>query len=196
MKLSIFECVFSFTLQREGKSSMDPNDPGNWTGGKIGKGELKGTNCGISAKAYPHLDIQNLTLPEIRLLYFRDYWLKCGAERFFNHAPDLAGRVFDLAVNCGVSGACKMLQRAINVVCLGEVAPKRQARWRQQLVKLTGGKPLLVDGKIGPLTCEAILACPYPAALHAALRGEAYLHYKRLDPASVPGWLNRLDADI
>lgn len=33
----------------------DANDPGNWTGGEIGKGECKGTNYGISAASYPDL---------------------------------------------------------------------------------------------------------------------------------------------
>jgi hypothetical protein len=36
---------------------MDERDPGNWTGGAIGKGELRGTKWGISAQTYPQIDI-------------------------------------------------------------------------------------------------------------------------------------------
>ena len=137
-----------------------------------------------------------LTLTEIRALFFRDYWLRCGAESFASKAPTLACRLFDLSVNCGVSRAGKFLQRGINVVCLGQVAPIRSASWRQALVSLTNGKPLLVDGKIGPLTAGIIKICPHEGALHAALCGEAYAHYKVLDPANTAGWLNRLDTSI
>lgn len=196
MTTDIFDRGYTFTLQHEGKTSMDPYDPGNWTGGKVNKGELRGTNCGISAAAYPHLQIMQLTPAEIRALYFRDYWLRCGASRFAYKAPVLACRLFDLSVNCGITRASKFLQRAINVVCLGEVAPQRQAAWRQDLVRLTQGKPLQVDGNVGPLTAEVIQGCPHKAALHAALCGEAYIHYKALDPANIAGWLNRLDTPL
>jgi len=196
MKFGVFEEAFSFTLRHEGKTSMDPNDPGNWTGGKVGKGTLKGTQYGVSAKAYPLLDIQSLTINDARAIYFRDYWLPSGANRFSDKAPELACRFYDLAVNCGVGGAAKMLQRAVNVVCLGEVLPLRRAKWRQAIVQMMHGKPLLVDGKIGPLTGEVIRTCPYPLALHAALRGEAYMHYKQLDPGYIPGWLVRLDTSF
>ena len=56
-----FERCFAFTLGAEGGYSNNPADPGNWTGGAVGNGELRGTNFGISASAYPQLDIANLT---------------------------------------------------------------------------------------------------------------------------------------
>ena len=52
-----FDKAFDIIVGVEGGFSLDPNDPGNWTGGKRGVGELKGTRWGISAKSYPHLDI-------------------------------------------------------------------------------------------------------------------------------------------
>lgn len=194
MKNPVFAATFAFTLQHEGKSSLDQDDPGNWTGGMVGVGVLKGTKYGISAKAYPYLDIQSLTLADVKEIHYRDYWMPSGAWRFADHAPDLAARLYDLAVNCGVSGASTMLQRAVNTVCTGSVQPRRRAKWRQQIVRRLKGKSLRVDGTIGPITAEVIRACPHRVALHAALRGEAYNHYRRLDPASIPGWLNRLGA--
>lgn len=79
--------------------SMDPEDPGNWTGGKKGLGVLKGTNYGISAKAYPNEDIQNLTLERVQVLYQRDYW---DAHKCNGMPWGKALVVFDTAVNGGL----------------------------------------------------------------------------------------------
>lgn len=82
----------------EGGLSLDPQDPGNWTGGEIGKGILKGTNHGISAKQYPNEDIPNLSLERAKFLFNRDYWLlyKCDTLEWGK-----ALAVFDTAVNGG-----------------------------------------------------------------------------------------------
>jgi len=191
-----FDSALTFTLQHEGKTSTDLDDPGNWTGGAKGVGEFKGTRYGISAAAFPHVDIRSLTIEQARALYHRYYWRPSGAQRLAFDAPDLARRLFDLAVNCGVAGASRMLQRAVNTVCTGHVLPRRRAAWRQVIVQLLQARALRVDGIVGPITAEVIRACPHKAALLAALVGEAYNHYRRLDPADIPGWLNRLGASI
>jgi Glycosyl hydrolase 108 len=70
-----FHSVFVGTiLPHEGGYSNDRNDPGNWTGGKVGKGELHGTKYGIAANTYPKLDIKNLTIAQAEDMYKRDYW--------------------------------------------------------------------------------------------------------------------------
>lgn len=196
MDFSHYEIALTFTLQFEGKSSYDVEDPGNWTGGAKGVGHFRGTKYGISAAAFPLADIQSLTLDEVRKIYFEHYWQPSGAARLQGYAPDLACRFFDLAVNCGVNGASRMLQRAVNTVCTGNVQPRRRASWRQVIVQLLNGNPLRIDGVIGPITAEVIRACPHKPALLAALQGEAYIHYKGCDPANIPGWLNRLGASI
>lgn len=192
MPRDVFAQALSFTLQREGKTSMDPDDPGNWTGGKVGAGELKGTKFGISAAAYPGVDIQGLTLEEAALLYRTHYWMHPKFDQVAAVAPDVAARLFDLGVNCGTGGAARMLQLALNTVCAGEVAPQRRAAWRQKVVRVLGGKVLRVDGAIGPVTLEVLQACPYKVAVLTALVGEAYNHYRRLNPLYIPGWLERL----
>ena len=194
METNVFDAGFAFTIQHEGRDSTDPDDPGNWTGGLVGVGEFKGTRYGISAAAFPHIDIQTLTLPLVRDLHFIHYWVPSGAGRFADYAPDLSCRLYDLAVNCGVYGATKMLQRGVNTVCTGHVLPRRRAAWRQTIATLLNGKALLVDGKVGPITEEVIRACPHRPALLMALKGEAYKHYSVLDPANRAGWLNRLAA--
>jgi lysozyme family protein len=97
-----FKIALGFTKQMEGGLSLNPNDPGNWTGGSVGVGVLKGTKFGISAAAYPHLDIQNLTIEQAEAIYKRDYWDRIGGDSI----PFPASiAVFDLAVNSGVSRA-------------------------------------------------------------------------------------------
>ena len=70
------------TLTYEGgeKVSLVRADPGNWTDGKVGVGELKGTKYGIAASAHPTLDIAGLTLPAAEAIYEREYWTPAGCE--------------------------------------------------------------------------------------------------------------------
>lgn len=70
-----------FVRRWEGNYTDDPNDHGNWTGGKKGVGELKGTKFGISAASYPHLDIRNITMQQADDIYFREYWQASGADK-------------------------------------------------------------------------------------------------------------------
>jgi hypothetical protein len=44
-----FDRAFEETIGLEGGFSRNPDDNGNWTGGRRGLGELKGTKYGISA---------------------------------------------------------------------------------------------------------------------------------------------------
>lgn len=184
-----FREFFSRLLQKEGVISLDPDDPGNWTGGRVGKGVLKGTKYGISAAAFPDLEIQGLSLEAARSLYYKHYWKAPG----FGWLPSsLSVRVADVGVTSGPHTAIKMLQRAVNAVCTGEIPARRLAPWRQKVVRLLGGKTLLVDGVLGPLTANVIKECPHLTALLVAFQGEAYLHYRRLNPLYIPGWLERL----
>lgn len=69
----------AFVRKWEGGYSDNPDDHGNWTGGRKGHGELKGTKYGVSAASYPQLDIRNLTMAEADAIFFRDYWQASGA---------------------------------------------------------------------------------------------------------------------
>lgn len=90
--------VLPFTLRYEGGWSDNPKDPGNWTGGKVGLGELRGTNFGIAAASHPHLDIRNLTRAEAADIYWHEYCLASG----FNLLPlPLCAVVFDAGVMSG-----------------------------------------------------------------------------------------------
>jgi lysozyme family protein len=76
------------------------SDPGNWTGGKVGVGELRGTKYGIAASSHPTLNIQALTEAEARAIYGREYWSPSGCD-LLPAGVDLS--VFDPSVNSGVS---------------------------------------------------------------------------------------------
>lgn len=98
----LFERAMEFLARWEGGYQANPEDHGNWTGGKKGVGELKGTKFGISAASYPHLDIANLTFDEAKAIYRRDYWERSGAHTLPWPACLL---VFDTAVLHGVGTA-------------------------------------------------------------------------------------------
>ena len=110
--MSDFDAIFDFVVGSEGGFTDNPADPGNWTGGKIGAGECRGTRFGISAGAYPELDIANLTLDAAKALYQRDYWDRIGGDRL---PASIALLVFDAAINNGTGRAVRWLQQAVSV---------------------------------------------------------------------------------
>lgn len=85
MRSNALRCIAN-THREEGSDTpsggwtINPNDPGNWTGGKKGEGDLKGTKWGIAANTYPHLDIKNLTRQQADEIYMRDYWPRAWGD--------------------------------------------------------------------------------------------------------------------
>jgi lysozyme family protein len=107
-----FDQAFTDLIGLEGNYSADEKDPGNWTSGTVEVGQMKGTMYGISAAAYPTLDIAGLTLSKAKAIYLTDYWsrLRCSS------LPDpVACALFKEGVNLGVDGAAKALQRSLKV---------------------------------------------------------------------------------
>lgn len=115
-----FDEAFKLLIGHEGGFQKDPRDRGNWTSGKPGLGQLKGTKYGISAMTYPGEDIENLTLERAKQLYARDFWGKAGADL----VPDvLRYDVFDTAVHSGTKRAVQFIQRAVGVPDDGVIGP-------------------------------------------------------------------------
>lgn len=104
-----FEDCWDALHDHERGFQCDPNDTGNWTGGAIGKGELKGTKYGISAAAFPAEDIENLTLERARHLARFHYWGSAGCDVV---PPNLKFDLLDAAYHSGVRRAVKWLQAA------------------------------------------------------------------------------------
>lgn len=79
--------ALEFTLRWEGGYVNNPHDPGG------------ATKYGISQRAFPDLDIENLTLEQAKEIYRTKYWEAIqGDERPFSEAV----AIFDFAVHSGV----------------------------------------------------------------------------------------------
>lgn len=115
-----YDDAFARVIGHEGKFQADYHDRGNWTTGKIGEGELKGTKFGVSAMSYPHLDIRNLTLDQAKGIYFQDFWLRVDGDKLHDA---LAYQLFDAAINHGVGTSIRLLQRAVDVAEDGALGP-------------------------------------------------------------------------
>jgi lysozyme family protein len=126
-----FDEIIEIVLHHEGGFTDDSKDPGNWTGGKEGVGELEGTKYGISAKSFPDMDIKNLTKDGAKEIYKEHYW---DANKVESLPENLRHIAFDMYVNQGKSRGVKILQQAANAK----------------------GAGLKVDGGLGPMTLKAI----------------------------------------
>ncbi|MCE5335239.1 MAG: N-acetylmuramidase [Desulfobacteraceae bacterium] len=149
------------TLGFEGGYANDPADPG---------GE---TNFGISARAYPHLNIKALTKQAAIEIYYRDYWQALGCDMITD--PAVAGGVFDMAVNAGPVAAVRLLQRTLNRI---------------------GPDGLAEDGKLGIKSLEAANEFPQPALLAAELKLSRIAYYvdlaiKKGMGRFLAGWVRR-----
>ena len=122
-KIMSFYQEIKKVIEREGGSryTNDPVDPG---------GETK---YGVSKKAYPDLDIKNLTMGGAVAIYKDDYWIPAKVESL---PEKLQGQYFDIVVNQGQTKAVRILQRA----CNGKNKDK-----------------IKIDGKIGKNTIKATL---------------------------------------
>ena len=155
--------AINFALGQEGVLSLDREDDGNWTGGVVGKGDLKGTKWGLSAAAYPQLDIASISRESAVAIYYRDYWCKIQGDLL---PPRLSICVLDSAINQGVETAVKLLQAAL------KVTP--------------------VDGAMGPDTASAAKRVEQDDAIVAFLgeRAFRYAQSKKL-PTYGRGWMKR-----
>lgn len=94
-----FESAVKVILDHEGGYVNDKRDSG---------GETK---YGISKRAYPDLDIKNLTKKQASEIYRKDYWNKIRGD---NLPFGVALVLFDMAVNMGVKRSIKFLQHVVN----------------------------------------------------------------------------------
>ena len=115
-----FQFCFDTVVKIEAGYTANPSDPGNWTGGVVGHGLLRGTKYGISAASYPNVDIANLTEAQAETIYYSDYWTPMKGDSL---PPAIALIVFDGAVNQGLGTSIKCLQAALNLVQDGDLGP-------------------------------------------------------------------------
>lgn len=123
-----FDDVLKAVLGFEGGYSDNPNDRGGKTNLGITEGTLARAH---KAGLIPHSDVKKLTRAEAATIYRAFYWDAIGGDEL---PEPLDQAAFDMAVNHGVGGAGRLLQRTVN---------------------LLGGN-LAVDGSLGPKSREAI----------------------------------------
>ena len=94
--LTGFDAAIKFVLEREGGATVtnDPADPGGLT------------KYGISQRAHPGLDIQNLTEEQAKAIYRKVYWEDSGCDRL-QWPMNLIQ--LDTATNMGVGRAKQFL---------------------------------------------------------------------------------------
>jgi lysozyme family protein len=116
----MFTHALQVVLSVEGGYVNNVRDPG---------GE---TNMGISHRAFPRLDIKNLTLDTVSQIYRTKYWNACRCDDL----PDgLDLMVFDCAVNQGETGtAQKLLQKVLGVKQDGKFGAKTIAAVKERPV--------------------------------------------------------------
>lgn len=141
----------TWILAAEGGLVDDPRDPGGIT------------KFGISKRAYPMLDIPNLTEDDAARIYERDYFTRAGC---WMYRDALALAVFDAAVNQGVPTAVRLLQLSLGISA---------------------------DGQAGPLTSEAAAKADDREVLLAFVkrRWRRYRETKGAE-VFLGGWTNRL----
>ncbi len=137
-----FEKTWAFILSEEGGFQDNPKDKGNWTGGRVNVGELKGTKYGISAASYPKLDIKNLTEADARKIFDRDYWSFCKCGQM---PSPIAMMVADIAFNQGQPTAAYLLQEAVGtkqdgIIGVVTIGATRNQNLKNTLSKLMAGR--------------------------------------------------------
>lgn len=163
MAVDRFPIYINRILSHEGGFTRDRLDPGNWTGGKVGAGLLKGTKFGIAANTYPQLDIESLTREQAIEIYRGDFWNSVKANTL---PPAFSYQLLDAAVNHGIGNASRMLQSA------ARVAP---------------------DGAIGPVTLKAVVAMDVADLVlrFFGARIRFYTGLSKFDRYG-RGWMNRM----
>ncbi|NKC21591.1 secretion activator protein [Pseudoalteromonas sp. S4498] len=125
------------------------------------------TKFGISQRAYPRLDIANLTIDHAIRLYYRDYWEPMHCDEL---NAGVALMLFDGAVQHGINRMTRVVQRTVNAT---------------------------IDGLFGSRTlkqCHAILPNLVICEL-VSRRAYRYARICLDDPTQQPnlrGWMNRL----
>ena len=105
---------FLNTMRWEGRNSLSVNkhDPGNWTGGAVGKGYLYGSKFGVSApvliKMYPNVAMADVTEDMAAAIFKSGYWDEVKADAMHEGVDHC---VSDDAYNAGVGAALKRWTR-------------------------------------------------------------------------------------
>ena len=121
IKDAAFTVAFDRIIGHEGGFQDDRLDRGNWTGGRVGQGELKGTNFGLSAMTYPDEDIKGMSIDRAKEIYFSDWWKPLKMDKM---PKAVTYQLFDAAINHGMHRASILLQKAVDAKPDGIIGSK------------------------------------------------------------------------
>lgn len=174
---------WNWFLSHEGRDfEQDPADPGGATRYGIDirsaqdfetRGIVPGLVFGNKSTLTPD-DIAGLDEYRAQIYYSACWWRPMRLDGFSSER--LAAKIFDTAVNLGLSGATTIFQQAANTL----------------------GASLAVDGNLGPKTIAAIKAADPDALMETAAKLQAARYRSivtaRPDSAKfLDGWLARAD---
>ena len=176
-----FEKSLSFILGNEGGYNNNPNDRGGETNLGITQSTLD--RAQLEFTGLPS-SVKDLTRTQAEEIYRVFYWEESKADMM---PYPLCTLHFDAAINHGVGGAAKLLQRAIN-----NYAAKAGLDVRVE-----------VDGAVGPKTLSALCQCldfkgnvPLICEIYCNQREKYYRSIVESNPSQavfLRGWLNRLE---
>ena len=176
-----FEKSLSFILSNEGGYSNDPRDNGGETNLGITQSTLDRARLEINDLPS---SVRNLTRAQAEEIYRVMYWEESKADMM---PYPLCTLHFDAAVNHGVGGAARLLQRTIN-----NYAAKAGIDVRVD-----------VDGAVGPKTLSALCQCldlkgnvSLICEIYCNEREKYYRSIVENNPSQKVfwnGWMNRLE---
>ena len=170
-----FEPAFLATVERERGFVNDAKDPGGAT--RYGITEAVARRHGYTGS------MRRLPLGTAKEIYLKREWSRLRLGEMASQ--DVASKVFDAAVNCGITRVARWLQRGMNVL------NKSGKRWPD----------IKADGKVGPRTIAVLnLALRSSAKAEgrivetvAVLQGNRYVEICEKNPKMerfFPGWLD------
>lgn len=154
-----FDSAIAVLLADEGELANSTNDHGGLT------------KWGISSRAFPEIDIANLTKEQAVDLYRHNYWTAIFDQI---DSQAIATKLLVMAANMGLIWAVMLHQRALNVL----------------------GRLVVQDGIFGPQTLEQTNAIDADRLL-LELKTQGVLHYAKIlerDPSQdqwAHGWIRR-----
>lgn len=153
--MTAFDTAINRVLGNEGGYVNNPADPG---------GE---TQWGISKRAYPKVDIVNLSRDQAVQIYRTDFWQRINGDLL---QPAVASQALDFAVNSGIETAIRKLQVAAGVAD---------------------------DGHFGPITYRAIAALdPWDLIVRYLAERLDFMRKLSTWPSFGAGWAGRIAAEL
>jgi len=213
----------TFTFGQEGDEtvSLDEHDPGCWSSGIVGVGELLGTRYGVSAPEAIKWLAPAVVTAQTMAEFPRDTATAIFGQNYFQamRCGDMAAGI-DLSVcdhgfNAGATTSVKLLQRILGfqgpdldgwsgpqtIAALQSFNPFSYLRKlsAQSLMAAQAHVGVTADGKLGPVTIGAVQAWPERTFLTCCLLADAQLADYEGDAGWARyghGWSNRVSARL